>query len=664
MRGELRSPGGAAFLRWGKDIVRRNSALWMVAVVLVAAGGSPAQWTAVGDGIDYREYRLSNPDNDAFVTRMDVANTNTIIESTIAEDRVYGAREVVSSQAARQDDAISAWGSGWGQRNNVVAAVNGSFFNLTSGVITGGHIFSGWHAKRFDQFSGQTGFAWKRDRSYFIGGCPYIKPNQQLITWVSGGATQEINGVNVARLSNELILYTPQYDYYTHTDNSGHEVLVQMDAPAMVSSIGILGTVREVRSNQGSSTIPFDYVVLSGAGTAGQTLLSHAQVGARVRISQVVKHYYIDCNTPFPDSFDNTFALAQGNHVFLRDSQIIPKDDPGYTNRNPRTAVGFNSSYVFFIVVDGRSARSAGMSITELGAFARDTLGATDAVNMDGGGSSTMVVNGEVKNVPSDGSERTVANGLMMVNLSPKVQSTTFNGGQTITTAATASYRLGPGTNYHALGTINAGSSATILSHALDGVFAKGDSWWNCDVGGLRGWMPESALSGVPVEVPPTITQHPVSRSIVLGDGLTFSVQAQGTAPLNYVWQRNQVDLADGGAYSGVFTPTLTITQASTPQIGAYRCVVTNNAGSATSSEATLTLLRSPDFDVDGDCDVSDFAHLQLCLGTFSLVDEPSCADADLDNDELVNYRDLPVFLGCFTAPGVPIVPTCLTAQP
>ena len=71
---------------------------------------------------------------------------------------------------------MNYWGESWGQRNDVVVAINGSFFNGTSGIITGGHIYDGWYSKRFDDWGGQMGFVWKMDRSYFIGVCPHTMP--------------------------------------------------------------------------------------------------------------------------------------------------------------------------------------------------------------------------------------------------------------------------------------------------------------------------------------------------------------------------------------------------------------------------------------------------------------------------------------------------------
>ena len=63
------------------------------------------------------------------------------------------------------------------------------------------------------------------------------------------------------------------------------------------------------------------------------------------------------------------------------------------------------------VVVDGRSNNSAGLTLTELATYML-RLGAREAVNFDGGGSSVMAINGQVVNKPSDGRERTVSVGL------------------------------------------------------------------------------------------------------------------------------------------------------------------------------------------------------------------------------------------------------------
>jgi exopolysaccharide biosynthesis protein len=71
--------------------------------------------------------------------------------------------------------------------------------------------------------------------------------------------------------------------------------------------------------------------------------------------------------------------------------------------RHPRTAVGFSrdSSTLYIFTVDGRSPTSVGMTLVELADVMR-RLGAWQAMNFDGGGSTTMVVKDVVVNAPSD----------------------------------------------------------------------------------------------------------------------------------------------------------------------------------------------------------------------------------------------------------------------
>ena len=87
------------------------------------------------------------------------------------------------------------------------------------------------------------------------------------------------------------------------------------------------------------------------------------------------------------------------------------------------------------------------------------------------------------------------------------------------------------------------------------------------------------------------MTVHPVDQTnIVPGSNVSFSVTATGTAPLSYQWQKDGVNLTDGGRITGATTATLTITGEMESDEGGYRCVVTNTAGTATSNTATLTV--------------------------------------------------------------------------
>ena len=102
--------------------------------------------------------------------------------------------------------------------------------------------------------------------------------------------------------------------------------------------------------------------------------------------------------------------------MLLKDGAVTVEPCDSYLClRHPRTAVGIMADgRVLLVVVDGRSLRSGGASIVGLANLMR-SLGAVDALNLDGGGSSTMVVNGRVVNSPSDGHERAVTSALVVL---------------------------------------------------------------------------------------------------------------------------------------------------------------------------------------------------------------------------------------------------------
>lgn len=106
-----------------------------------------------------------------------------------------------------------------------------------------------------------------------------------------------------------------------------------------------------------------------------------------------------------------------GNPVLVRDGDIlIGRGTGSFFYRHPRTGVGATADgRVLLVTIDGRSpGRSVGM--TPLG-FARffKSLGARWAFNLDGGGSTTMFVKGEIVNRPSDGRERPVSSALVVL---------------------------------------------------------------------------------------------------------------------------------------------------------------------------------------------------------------------------------------------------------
>ncbi|MEJ2607279.1 MAG: phosphodiester glycosidase family protein, partial [Anaerolineales bacterium] len=220
-------------------------------------------------------------------------------------------------------------------------------------------------------------------------------------------------------------------------------------------------------------------------------------VGDKIGISIDVVSLKEDCEEPLPLNWANTYASIGGSFFFLKDGGIPSFDNPGATLRHPRTAICYNTDYIYFVVVDGRQQNySIGMTIDELAQFCRDDLAATWGINQDGGGSSTMWIQGQIVNSPSDGAERPVANGMMMILVEPMERSDAFQVNDEVKTSEASKVWLGPGTNFAVHSSVPEGASGRIVPHMndLNGVYAKGTHWWKVDFGSKVGWLPEETL--------------------------------------------------------------------------------------------------------------------------------------------------------------------------
>ena len=120
------------------------------------------------------------------------------------------------------------------------------------------------------------------------------------------------------------------------------------------------------------------------------------------------------------DGIEASDVLSSGPLLISGGIPEVFKDVKFNTNRHPRTAVGIlDDGSKVFVVVDGRSSKSQGVTMEEIQKIML-WLGCTDAMNLDGGGSSSMVVRGKVVNHPCDNKavdsdgERQVANALLI----------------------------------------------------------------------------------------------------------------------------------------------------------------------------------------------------------------------------------------------------------
>ncbi len=209
------------------------------------------------------------------------------------------------------------------------------------------------------------------------------------------GICHYLSGYNRSRYSDQLILYSSAYGQRTGTNLWGYEVVIKD------------GEV--INTQLGNSEIPEDSFVLSGHGIF-KTLLKGLKVGDKVMINLKLT----------PDWIEEDIVQAIGGGPKLVENGIIritgeeEKFLPDIlTGRAPRTALGITpKGHLLMVVVDGRSQFSIGMTLQEL-AELMISMGASQAMNLDGGKSSTLVIRDKVFNSPPNG-EIFVHNGLIV----------------------------------------------------------------------------------------------------------------------------------------------------------------------------------------------------------------------------------------------------------
>ena len=203
-----------------------------------------------------------------------------------------------------------------------------------------------------------------------------------------GSVTLPVSGVDSERGENNLIIYNRYYGNTTGTNEYGMEYVVRNGAVTAI--------------NNCNTKIPADGVVISVHGEA-----KDAFAAVKVGDPAVVQE---ELGEPWNQAVQIIGAgprlLDKGRiHVTASDEQF-PADIR--VGRAPRTAVGVTKKGNFILgVVDGRQYHSRGCTLTEWATLLRD-FGAYDAINLDGGGSSEMIVAGDILNSPSDGSERPI----------------------------------------------------------------------------------------------------------------------------------------------------------------------------------------------------------------------------------------------------------------
>ena len=345
--------------------------------------------TPIAEGISYRERRWVKGDDGPFtmqIVEVDPAAPQVFLLPVRANDRAI-TREATSSMS---------------RRFGATAAINAGYFVVTttatgwSGQSVGDYV---WNREMISAGNGRTALVLCAPGSTKRVDIDQFRYRGRVIA--ADGTAANLLGLNKARATQDLALFRPVFGETTQTNGAGAEAI--LDAQNRVVA---------VEDARGNAAIPRDGAVLSGAGAGATFIRERLRPGEATQIETALEP--VTAGTCSPQD-----VLGGGPRLVSQGQVNVTRENFGHeATRNPRTIFAVTERGTWLLAtLDGRQPASAGMRLDEL-AEELIALGAVEAMNLDGGGSSTMVVNDAVRNVPSDGPERPVSDALLVFSVS------------------------------------------------------------------------------------------------------------------------------------------------------------------------------------------------------------------------------------------------------
>ncbi len=288
----------------------------------------------------------------------------------------------------------------------VIGAVNGDFFDMTiiKGLTYGTSIIEG-EIKTGAKTSTVLGVNYASD-------CFIDTLNMEGVIEYKNNRIS-VSSINRLRWVDQAVIYTPSFGKTTLNTVIGTDIIVRnVELPLKADRV-YSGAIEKVVPDAKNTEIPADGVVIS-LPTEAFKQFSGADNGDQIS-------FYVKFDIP-----DLQFAVS-GAPRLLEGGQISA-DATGRSDalqRHPRTAAGIKGNKLYMVTVDGRRpGYSDGMTLPEMAEFLLEQ-GVEDAINLDGGGSTTMVARrqgdaaAKLVNIPSDGRERYVGNSIQLVSEAP-----------------------------------------------------------------------------------------------------------------------------------------------------------------------------------------------------------------------------------------------------
>ncbi len=383
--------------------------LLLAAVLLSSLSSAQPLYRQLGDGVEFQRFEglVSGKPQVIQIITSDVSHPSVQISAALAKDFV------MLNDVTKGRETIPAMT----MRKNAVAGINGDYFPFTGDplnlcVIDGDYVSEPGYNRVVFGYS---------DTNQFLMG----QPGWSGSVTMPDGRVQKLGGINRPAGPNECVLYTPAYGPEL-TGKSAMKVLRFSNAPRSLRPDSYTLTVDSV-SNMEPYTIGEAEWLIAFTGSCA-SLLDDAILGKQITLQFSLKSADNACTSPSraKNTTDNEMWnrlrwavgggpwLVRDGSVYIDSVQESFKDDIT-EKRHPRTALGIDArGHLLMVTVDGRRDGATGMTLAELAGYMR-SLGAVNAMNLDGGGSTTMALyGGRLANTPSDSSPRAVANGLLV----------------------------------------------------------------------------------------------------------------------------------------------------------------------------------------------------------------------------------------------------------
>lgn len=373
---------------------------FVLAVTLVLVGGNKGyafQTTndsyPVSQGVNYSNYTYSSkPVNHL---QVDLSNPYTKLKLSVPSP--------INSVMTLTNRANADSKEG----NRVVGAINANFFNMSDGYPM--YLISQYNSIVTPEVLSNSKVYYVSEPIAFgitaNGNAEIDYYNSDIIVQYKG-QNVEIDGVNKSRNANQGIVYTPQnHSSKTPTNEFGMEFVVETPENITATKFGqtYTGTVKSIRpyGNTTKSTIPRNGFVLSFNGTMLEKF-KNVKVGEEISVS-----FNID------QKWQNAEYIMASGPLLIYDGKVnITMDTTSSRARQvtPRTAVAISADKktVHLVTVD------KGMTLSQFATYL-SKLGVDRAINLDGGGSTTMGIRKYgsntvvLANSPSEGTQRRVS---------------------------------------------------------------------------------------------------------------------------------------------------------------------------------------------------------------------------------------------------------------